>query len=257
MLMEFREIPADQRTDAEVLAALLDLIPVRDGDRYLLLPRREVIDKVEEMRQVGDRKRAFELLAALEFDAEAVFRNVYTQVASKTVRVETSTLFLMLQEAAVTGESRSDLMRRLLHPWVEKAFEELKDRIPDENEDMVHYSLEGWRGPQRPNSEEQDAQDLQAGDQPLPVIRLRPRPDDLPADLRKYARYFLKNLFRLNNIHGNNEFYYPPEIIERYWEYIAPKQGIFEAEIVPASGSMAVRLFDVTKSFWPGEDGEP
>lgn len=247
--MNLREIPASQRSNAEVLAALLELVPVREGDRFLLLPRREVIDLVEEMRQAGDRERAFELLAALEFDPEKVFRELYSQVASRSVRVQTSTLFTMLQEAARTGENRSDLMRRLLRPRVEAAFEELRARIPDEREDMVRYSLEGWTEAAPPAVEELEARDVQEGEVALPAIRFRLGPKELPEDLRKYSRYFLKNLFRLNNIYGDDRFHYPPELIERYWEFVSPNQGTFEAEIVPAAGSLTVRLFEVVRSF--------
>jgi len=247
--MNFREVPADQRVDAEMLAALLELVPVRDGDRYRLLPRREVIDLVEQMRQVGDRERAFELLAALEFDPERAFRDLYPQVASKSVRVRTSTLFRMLQEASRTGESRSDLMRRLLRPAVEAAFEELKDRIPDEREDLVRFSLDEWKGAPRPAVEELEARDVQEGEVALPAIRFRLGPQELPPDLRKYSRYFLKNLFRLNNVHGDNRFHHPPELIEKYWEYVSPNQGTFEVEIVPAAKTVTVRLFEVSRAF--------
>jgi hypothetical protein len=71
----------------------------------------------------------------------------------------------------------------------------------------------------------------------------------LPPDLKKYSRYFLKNLFRLNNIHGRNEFYHPPEAVENYWEIISPDQGVFHAEMAPASNSLAIGLYRTSKSF--------
>ena len=247
--MIIREVPADQQVDAEILAALLDLIPVRDGDRYLLLGRREVIGLVEEARHRGDRERGIELARAMEFNAEAVFRERYTQMASKTLTVRTATLFRMLQEASVTGESRDDMMRRLFRPSVREIIDELADRLNDENEDLVRYSLKEWRDDGGPHVQEVSAEDLRDGEVPVPVLRHRIPWQDLPADLRKYSRYFLKNLFRLNNIHGENEFFYPPEMIERYWEFISPDQGAFEMEIIPASGSLVLRLYEVSKRF--------
>ncbi|KQM12719.1 hypothetical protein AOA80_00755 [Methanomassiliicoccales archaeon RumEn M1] len=246
--MIIREVPADQRVDAEILAALLDLIPVHDGDRYLLMGRGAVIDKVEEARHFRDRDKAIELAKAMEFNAEAVFRERYTQVASKTLSVKASTLFRMLEEASVTGESRDEMMRRLLRPTVERAIDELASRLSEENEDLLRYSLEEWReGGQQ--MKEIDAEDLQEGELAVPVLRKRIPQDELPADLRKYSRYFLKNLFRLNNLHGQYEFFYPPEIIERYWEFISPDQGTFELKITPASGTLTLRLYEVSRRF--------
>jgi len=255
--MRIREVPADQRIDAEILAALLDLIPVLDGDRYVLMGRRDVIDKVEEARHLRDRDRGIELARAMEFNAESVFRERYTQMASKTVAVRTSTLFRILIEASATGESRDDMMRRLFRPTVEKVIDELAACMSDESEDMLRYSLEEWKGSREPRVKEMDADDLQEGEVVLPVLRHRIPPKDLPADLRKYSRYFLKNLFRLNNIYGQYEFFYPPEIIERYWEFISPDQGTFEMEIVPASGSLSLRLYDVSKRFGLGRSENP
>lgn len=246
--MNIREVPADQRVDAEILAALLDLIPVLEGDRYLLMGRGAVINKVEEARHLRDRERGIELAKAMEFNAEAVFRERYTQVASKVLSVRASTLFRMLEEASVTGESRDQLMRRLLRPSVESAIDELSGRLSEESEDMLRFSLEEWRDGGR-QMREIEAEDLQEGELAVPVLRKRIPTQELPADLRKYSRYFLKNLFRLNNTYGHHEFFYPPEIIERYWEFISPDQGRFELEVIPASGTLALLLYDVSKRF--------
>jgi len=204
---------------------------------------------VEELREIGDREKAIELARAMEFNAEAAFREVYSQVASKSVRVKTSTMFRMLREAADTGEDRGDVMRRVLRPEMEELIDQLGGRIDDDKEDMVRYSLKEWKGHEQQDVADLEANDFQEGDCPLPAMKRRFRPEELPADLRKYSRYFLKNLFRLNNIHGDNEFYYPPEIIERYWEFISPNQGTFELEMVPATGSLAVRIFNVSRKF--------
>ena len=246
--MIIREVPADQRVDAEILAALLDLIPVLDGDRYQLLGRGAVINKVEEARHLRDRDRGIELAKAMEFNAEAVFQERYTQMASKVLRIKASTLYRMLEEASVTGEGRDELMRRLLRPSVEGAIDELADRLSDENEDLLRFSLEEWRGGTQ-RVREIEADDLHEGELALPVLRKRIAPQELPDDLRKYSRYFLKNLFRLNNIHDDREFFYPPEIIERYWEFVSPDQGRFELKAVPASGTLALRLYEVSKRF--------
>ncbi|NLI74690.1 MAG: hypothetical protein GX369_08005 [Euryarchaeota archaeon] len=246
--MIIREVPADQKIDAEILAALLDLIPVLDGDRYLLMGRGAVINRVEEARHFRDRDRGIELAKAMEFNAETVFRERYTQVASRTLDINTSTLFRVLEEASSTGESRDELMRRLLRPSVDQAINDLSNRLSEENEDLLRFSLEKWCASKQ-QMKEFDSRDLQEGDVAIPVLNHRISHDEMPDDLHKYSRYFLKNLFRLNNIYRNYEFFYPPEIIERYWEFISPDQGTFDMKIIPDHGVMELRLYNVSRRF--------
>lgn len=248
--MSFREVPADQRQDAEVLAALLGLVPTREGDRILLLSRTEIMEKVEELRRAGEDEGAYSLLHDLEFDAPAAFQSLYTQVASKSVRLQTATLFRLLKGMSETGESRGDIMRRLLYPYVIEALSDVEDRVSEEHMDMLRFSLDRWRSGGRASSEEDELEaPAQKGPGPLPALRMRLGNDRLRPDLRKFSRYFLKNLFRLNNIHGSNEFFHPPEIIERYWEVVSPNQGVFHAEMVPSSNSLTVRVFDPVRCF--------
>lgn len=249
--MPFREMPAGERANADILAALLDLVPVRSGEIIRLMGRHEVMDLIEELRIAGDDKEAYRLLADLEFDGEAVFRKCFSQMASRSVRVRTSTLYRMLEAMVRTHESRNDLLRRVLAPVTGEALDEIAGNADENKIRLLRFSLDGWVKTQRTGPEEIDSNDVggSEGAASRPVLRSRMENDDLPADLRKYARYFLKNLFRLNNIHGRNEFYHPPEAVENYWEIIAPDQGVFHAEMAPATKSFAVGLYHTSKSF--------
>jgi hypothetical protein len=249
--MSFREMPAGERTDAEILAAILGLIPVRSGEMIRLMPRQGIMDRIEELRIAGDEDEAYRLLADLEFDGEAVFKNCFSQMASRSVRVRTSTLYRMLEVMAGTKESRNDLLQRLLAPLAAEALDEIAESADERKIGLLRFSLDGWAKARRTGPEEIYSDDVggNEGAASRPVLRTRLENGDLPEDLRKYARYFLKNLFRLNNIHGRNEFVHPPEVVENYWEIISPDQGTFHAELAPASKSFAVGLYHISKSF--------
>lgn len=248
--MSFSEVPVPQAADAEILASLQGLLPVRSGEIIRLLPRKTVIDLIEESRQSGDRERTSSLLEALEFDGEAVFRRSFSQIASRSAVLRTSTLARMLEVMAETAESRDDLMRRLLAPVIDGALENAADSIDEEKMELLQLSLDDWK--KRAGQDEVDADDVagaREGSPSPPVLRVRLGSGAVPEDLLKYSRYFLKNLFRLNNIHGNNEFYHPPEVIEDYWEVVSPEQGVFHLELAPSSRTMAVGLYRTARSF--------
>jgi hypothetical protein len=259
MGMSFREVPAAARADAEILAAIQQLIPVPSGEEIRLMPRQAVMDLMEELRQVGKDERVRSLLSALEFDGDAVFQNSYSQIASRSLRLDTSTVYQLLREMARTRESRNDILRRLLAPVAEDALDRLVDNVDDEKARLLRYSLENWAGTKRAGLEEVDPDDLSGGEGTVgqPVSRTRLDYERLSPELQKYSRYFLKNLFRLNNIHGHNQFYHPPEAIENYWEIIGYDQGAFHAEMAPASRSLAVGLYRTSKSFGLDRSEDP
>jgi hypothetical protein len=234
------EVPSALVGDAEVLAAVQGLVPVRSGEVIRLLPRKKVISLVEERREAGD--DSSELLAALEFNGEAAFRQSFSQLASATLRASTSTIYLMLLEMSARSESRDALVRQLLARPVEEMIRELALHGDEEKVRLLRLSLDDWAG----GRESDDEADVTGG---TPSLRVSESADEIPSDLRKYSRYFLKNLFRLNNIHGSYEFFHPPEVIEDYWEVVAPYQGVFDAEIVPSSKSLTVRMFLTSRSF--------
>jgi hypothetical protein len=248
--MFVREVPAQKATDAEILASLQGLIPVLCGERFLLLPRKRVMNMIEESREAGRYEETSRLLKALEFNDEAVFRRSFSQMTSRSVELPTSTLYRMLEEMSETGESRDDLMRRLLAPAVSEALDNASEAMDEEKARLLRLSLEDWKG-KRVREEEVEFDDLAGveGAIPAPVLRLRLGGEQLSEDLRKYSRYFLKNIFRLNNIHGRYEFHHPPEVIEDYWEVVSPEQGVFHMEISPSHRSLSVGLYRTTRAF--------
>ncbi|MBI0584701.1 MAG: hypothetical protein ISF22_10830 [Methanomassiliicoccus sp.] len=246
--MSFREVPSEQAANAEILASVQGLYPVPYGDVIRLLPKKKVMDLIEASRTGDGPEETTRLLATLEFNGEAVFRRSFSQMASRSVAVRATTLFRMMAEMGETREGRDDLMRRLLAPVVAEVHQKMAPAMDPEKAGLISQSLEDWTG--RRVEEEIDAEDL--GTSPgrtSPVLRVRMGRDAVPPDLQKYSRYFLKNLFRLNNIHGRNEFFHPPEVIDDYWEVVSPDQGVFHLEIDPSAGTMTVGLYHTSRSF--------
>ncbi|GEM_PF-1606004 len=249
--MWIREVPAQKAADADILASLQGLIPVRCGERFLLLPRKRVMDLIEESREAGRNEETSRLLKALEFNGEAAFRRSFSQVTSRSVALPTTTLYRMLEVMSETGESRDDIMRRLLAPVVSEILDEASEAMDEEKARLLKLSFEDWKG-KRAAEEEVESDDLGGGAEgtvPAPVLRLRLQKEELSEDLRKFSRYFLKNIFRLNNIHGRYEFYHPPEVIEDYWEVVSPEQGVFHMELSPSQRSLSVGLYRTTRAF--------
>jgi hypothetical protein len=249
--MSFRDVPVQQAADADILAAVQGLFPVRCGEVIRLLPRGRIMDLIEESRTTGQGEGTSRLLKALEFNGEAVFRRTFSQMASRRAELRTSTLCRMLEVMAETGESRDDLMRRLLAPIVMEMLGDATPSMDDDKAKMLRLSFEDWRK-KRTGEEEVESDDLggtSEGSLSPPVLRVRLNKESISPDLKKYSRYFLKNLFRLNNIHGKNEFYHPPEVIEDYWEVVSPEQGVFHMEISPSRKSLTVGLYRTSRSF--------
>lgn len=249
--MSFRQVPIQRAADADILASLQGLYPVSCGDTVRLLSRKRIMDLIEESRHgegPGDTSR---LLKALEFNGEAAFRSSFSQMASRSVALRTSTMFRMLEVMSETGESRDDIMRRLLAPVISDLLEDLSEDMDGEKGELLRLSLEDWKN-KRIGQGEVDADDLAGSFEGIPsppVLRTRLGRDDVSGELMKSSRYFLKNLFRLNNIHGMNEFYHPPEVIENYWEVVSPEQGVFHLELSPATKSITIGLYRTSRSF--------
>lgn len=249
--MSFREVSIQRAADADILASLQGLYPVSCGDSIRLLSRKRIMGLIEEGRHGGSPGDVSHLLKALEFNGEAVFRNSFSQMASRSVALRTSTMFRMLEVMSRTGESRDDLMRRLLAPLISDLLEDLAEDIDEEKRELLQLSLEDWKS-KRIGQDEVEADDLAGSFEGIPsppVLRIRLGRNDLPGELMKSSRYFLKNLFRLNNVHGMNEFYHPPEVIENYWEVVSPEQGVFHLEISPATKSITIGLYRTSRSF--------
>lgn len=249
--MSVQEVLEGRASDAGIVAALLGLVPVRSAGRVELLSRQEVEERAEEFRSRDEEAGAKELLSALDFDGEAVFRRIFSQMGSRSVRVRTSTLYRMLDNMAATGESRDGLVRRVLGPVIGKKIDVISDQLDEGKRDMLRYSLDEWSGAKRAGLEEACPLDFHIGaaEPSRPALRTTLGKEKVPEEVRKYSRYFFKNLFRLNNLHGDNEFFYPPEVIENYWEVIAPDQGAFGVEMCPSAGTFTVSLFDPSRSF--------
>ena len=159
---------------------------------------------------------------------------------------------MMLSEEGEMKEGRGEALLRLLVPVIRSSIEQNTKDIDRDRADLALSSLDDIASMKHPRSQEtgmlENTQTFYVRSS-LPVIHHRADGDRLPADMRKYARYFLKNMFRLNNIHGDNEFFHPPEVIEKFWEIIAHDQGTFRVNISPIRNEMYLILYRTTKTF--------
>lgn len=247
--MSIRQVPADRPGDAEILASLQGFCPVPSGSIIELLPRRRVMDLVEERRRSGEGDVEV-LLKALDFDGEAVFQKGYSLISSCRLSLRTSTIFMLLRAMSESGESRNDVLRRVLVPAVEEALERTVDSMDEGKSRLLRYSLDNWKGLRRSTGDLVEPGDERCGEGVSGITHRRCLgSEDLPPELSKTSRYFLKNLFRLNNLHGDNEFYHPPEVLEDYWEVISPDQGTFDVRMTPSRKELTVGLFRTSRGF--------
>ncbi len=247
--MSIRQVPADRPGDAEILASLQGFCPVPSGSIIELLPRRRVMDLVEKRRRSGEGDVEV-LLKALDFDGEAVFQKGYSLISSCRLSLRTSTIFMLLRAMSESGESRNDVLRRVLVPAVEEALERTVDSMDEGKSRLLRYSLDNWKGLRRSTGDLVEPGDERCGEGVSGITHRRCLgSEDLPPELSKTSRYFLKNLFRLNNLHGDNEFYHPPEVLEDYWEVISPDQGTFDVRMTPSRKELTVGLFRTSRGF--------
>jgi hypothetical protein len=247
--MSIRQVPAERPGDADILASLQGLYPVPSGSIIELVPRHRVMDLISELHQTGEGDVG-PLLKALEFDGEAAFRNGYSQMSSCKLSFRTSTIFMMLRAMSETGESRSEVLRRALVPAVEEALERIVDSMDEGRAHLLRYSLDNWKGLRRSTGDLIEPGDERCGDGGAGLShRTCMEGESLPPELNKTSRYFLKNLFRLNNLHDENDFYHPPEVVEDYWEVISPDQGTFDVRMTPSRKELTVGLFRTTRGF--------
>ncbi len=247
--MSIRRVPADRPGDAEMLASLQGLYPVRSGDVIELVPRGRVMDLIDERRRTGEGD-VDTLIKVLEFDGEAVFRKGYSQMSSCKLSLRTSTIFMLLRALTESGESRNEVLRRVLAPVVEGALDQTVDSVDESRSNLLRFSLDNWKGLRRSMGEIIEAGDERCKDDVSGLThRICLATEDLPPELRKTSRYFLKNLFRMNNLHGENEFFHPPEVLEDYWEVISPDQGTFDVRMTPSRKELTVGLFHTVRGF--------
>ncbi len=222
--MKIKEFSPDRRDDAEIFAAILGLVPHQEEDKIILRKRR----------------------AEDDFDAERVFRSSYSRMMSKSFRMRSSTLYRILQQAARTIETRNEILRRLLMPAIREEIDSSRDAGNREKMELVLYALDKWGEEAHDRLEEIDAGLIKEGYkeslcQPLVCTHLDG--SRLPPDLRESSHSFLRELFRLNNIHNGDQFFYSPDVVIKYWNLVATDPGSFDPEISPVLGTMRVFFF--------------
>ena len=204
--MSIRQVPAERPGDADILASLQGLYPIPSGSIIELVPRQRVMDLIEKRQQTGEGDVG-PLLKALEFDGEAAFRKGYSQMSSCKLNLRTSTIFMLLRAMSETGESRNEVLRRILAPRWRRPWTGTADSVDEGKAYLLRYSLNNWIGMHRSTGDFVEPGDERCGDGDAGLSHLTcMEGEGLPPELNKTSRYFLKNLFRLNNLHGENEF---------------------------------------------------
>lgn len=247
--MPYRQVPAERSIDADILAALHGLCPVRSDDAIELMPRQRVMDLIDEHRKAGKAEAVKTLLEAMGFDGEEVFRKSYSQMASCKLSVRTSTMYRLLERMSRTGESREDILRRLLTPAIDEVLAAVAETGDAGMVSLLRHTLDGWGRKQYGREDASKRDQGSCRESGGSMLHTCLEGDSLPSDLNKTSRYFLKNLFRLNNLHDNDRFHHPPEVVEDYWEVISPDQGIFDIKMVPARRELAMGLYRTCHSF--------
>ncbi len=216
--MKIVEFSPNRRDDAEIFASIQGLVPHHHKDKTVL-----------EERVKED-----------EFNEEEVFKSSYSRMVSKSFRIRSTTLYKILQQSARTLETRNEILRRLLIPSIRKEIDSTRDMADKEKMELVLYALEEWGEEAHDRFEEIDAGLIKNGYRESlcqPLVCTHVHGNRLPEDLRGSAHSFLRDLFRLNNIHGD-QFFYSPEVLTKYWNLIATDPGSFDPEISPVMGTM-------------------
>ena len=257
--MNLRELPCNLDDDPYDLAAVMGMLPVRSGQSIILMSKEYVLALLEAPPKGRNDISPEDLRASLHFDADLVFDRNYTQIASKTMQLRTTTSFLILQEMSRTKEGINQIMQRLLSPYVYRAFESLNVDVDSRKRDMLTRSFDEWDSHKDPMDEFHGELDIctSKGQERRPTIHIEVPEEDIPIDLKDYIRYFLKDLFRLNNVYDGDNFRYRPEVLEDYWEVVAVEQARFSAHIIPSEKSIALTIFSNENQFGIQRSDDP
>ncbi len=249
-----REFPISQRADAKVFALLQNLIPVEepDEDRVLLLTKDEVMEKAARLRNTGHDQEAYKLTTLPDSYNEEAFRSLFSQMSTKTVNIRTPTMYRILMEVADTSEPRDVILRKILAPQIDESFDQIRADIDIEKARLIHFSIDNWKAKKKPErTEEMD--DAERKSHYQEIVRDRKlefsrRREELSEDFRMNVKSYLKNLVLLNNIKDNGGFFYPPEIIEKFWDLLSDNAAL-DVEIYPSSEMLTLLFYYNHRAF--------
>ena len=207
-------------TDAQILASMLDCVPVSLGEATEFL-KKDAAD--------------------LTFDGERLFKNTFSQMTSAKIKMQTATAYKLMELMSATGESKNGIIRKLFSPVIAEQIDHYAALIAPEKLEILKFVLSEW-SKTTSNIDMDYPEACRAEITSMPVMKITLDEDNVPAELAICAREFLKSLFQLNNL-IDNQPRYSPQLIEEYWEEISPDTGIFAAEVCPYSQRFSVTLY--------------
>lgn len=247
--MTIKELSLSEKNDAEIFAALQNLILVEDphNNRILLLTRKEALEEVKSKREQGRNDDAYRLLALTKSDSKSFLNDIFSQTSTKSYRINSTTMFKLRMTNFKTELTRSDCIKRLLGPTLSEFFNKHKKDISDENARTIEGLYNKWIRTKRkktsPRSDEQDLKEIQEEDHPEQSFTFL-FDGFVAQNITVPACSFIGNLLRLMNFRPDGEFYYPPEAIERYLDrygyYFAKK--IVSFQILPEMGNLSINF---------------
>ncbi len=208
--------------DSEILAAMLDYIPVDTEDGVELLKK--------------------EAAGNVEFNGEKLFKSTFSQMTSSKIRMRTSTAYKMMNLMSDNGESKNSIIRKMFSPAIESKIESYSPMISPDKLEIIRFVLNEWTKTAS-NADSDYPEACRAKIVSMPVMKITLDEDNVSKEYIISAREFIKCLFQLNNI-INNRPKYSSEMIDEYWEEVSPDSGIFSAELCPYLKKLSIQLFD-------------
>lgn len=215
------------KSDSEILAAILDCVPVNADDESIEFLKKEAAGNTE-------------------FDGERLFKSTFSQMTSSKIKMRTSTAYKLMNLMSASGESKNSIIRKMFSPAIENKIETYSPMISPNKLEILKFVLDEWTKTAS-NADSDYPEACRAKVVSMPVMKITLDEDNVPEECIIGAREFIKCLFQLNNLNSNLR--YPSEIIDEYWEDVSPDSGIFSAELCPYLKKLSIQLFDPYYSF--------
>lgn len=216
------------KSDSEILAAVLDCIPVETDDGGIEFLKKDTA-------------------GGSEFDGEGLFKRTFSQMTSSKIKIKTATAYKLMSLMGDTGESKNSIIRKMLSPAIEAKIEAYSPMISPDKLEILKFVLNEWTKTTS-NADSDYPEACRAKVAPMPVMKITLNENNVPDEYILCTREFIKCLFQLNNI-INNRPRYSQETIDEYWDEISPDSGIFSSELCPYLKKLSIQLFNPCYSF--------
>ena len=247
--MTIKEFSLNEKNDAEIFAALQNLILVEDphNNKIFLRTRKQALEEVKSKKEQGRNDDAYRLLALTKSDSKSFLNDIFSQTSTKSYRINSTTMYKLRMRNYEKELTRSDCVKLLLGPTLSEFFNKHKKDISDENARTIEGLYNKWIRTKRKKtskrSDEQDLKETQEEEQPEQSFTFL-FDGFVAQNITVPACSFIGNLLRLMNFRPDDEFYYPPETIERYLDrygdYFAKKTVSFQ--ILPEMENLRINF---------------